>query len=199
MTKVAAVTSAATPDATTAGPLAQTVVGEDGPTVAFCHGLLGRGRNFTGIAKALQPDFRCLLLDMPDHGGSPWTDGFDYERAAAAVVEHLRADQQQAGWRRCHLVGHSMGGKIAMTAALQAPDLLDRLVVVDISPIGSTPTAAASRTSWTRSTASTCPPSPRTGRHTSGSPRTCRRRRCAVSCCRTCAGCGRRAAATRPR
>ncbi|WP_335675528.1 alpha/beta fold hydrolase [Serinicoccus hydrothermalis] len=120
---------------TSAGPLAQTVIGEDGPVVVFCHGLLGRGRNFTGIAKALQPDFRCVLLDMPDHGRSPWTEAFDYAGAADLVVQQLRA--LGAEGTPVNLVGHSMGGKIAMTAALQAPELLDRLVVVDISPTGS--------------------------------------------------------------
>ncbi|WP_130012364.1 alpha/beta fold hydrolase [Serinicoccus sediminis] len=115
------------------GPLAQTVVGESGPTVVFCHGLLGRGRNFTGIAKALQPDFRCVLLDMPDHGRSPWTERIDYATAAAMLVEQL---QVLAADGPVHLVGHSMGGKTAMTAALSSPELVDRLVVVDISPTG---------------------------------------------------------------
>ena len=124
--------TAATP---ATGPLAQTVVGDDGPVVVFCHGLFGRGRNFTGIAKGLQPDFRCVLLDMPDHGSSPWTQAFDYGTAADLVVQQLRALGAEES--PVQLVGHSMGGKIAMTAALRAPELLDRLVVVDISPTGS--------------------------------------------------------------
>ncbi|MFK5583380.1 alpha/beta fold hydrolase [Serinicoccus sp. LYQ131] len=125
------------PDAAPApGPLAQTVVGDDpqAPVVVFCHGLLGRGRNFSGIAKALQPDFRCVLLDMPDHGASPWTEQVDYAVAADLVVRQLRS----LGAGPVRLVGHSMGGKTAMTAALQAPELVERLVVVDISPTAST-------------------------------------------------------------
>ena len=116
-------------------PLAQTLVGDQGPVVVFCHGLFGRGKNFQTIAKALQPDFRCLLLDMPDHGGSPWTERFDYGTAAAMVADHLRAGVAADG--PVHVVGHSMGGKIAMELALTEPDLVDHLVVVDISPVAS--------------------------------------------------------------
>lgn len=115
--------------------LSGTLVGDDGPVVVFCHGLFGRGRNFSSIAKALRPDFRSLLLDMPDHGGSVWTDRFDYATAAGLVADHLRAGVAADG--PVHVVGHSMGGKIAMELALTHPDLVDRLVVVDISPTGS--------------------------------------------------------------
>lgn len=116
-------------------PLSETRIGTTGPWVVFCHGLLGRGRNFTSQAKALQPDFRSLLLDMPNHGASPWTERFDYGAAAELVATHLSHGVAADG--PVHLVGHSMGGKIAMTLALIAPELVDRLVVVDIAPTGS--------------------------------------------------------------
>lgn len=119
--------------------LAETIVGDSGPTVVFCHGLFGRGRNFGSIAAALQPDYRCVLLDMPNHGSSPWTDYFDYETAASMLVDHLRAGV--AAERPVHLVGHSMGGKIVMTAALMAAELVDHLVVVDIAPTSSAATS----------------------------------------------------------
>ena len=48
--------------------------GEEGPRVAFCHGLFGQGRNWTQIAKGLADVCRPTLLDMPDHGRSPWTE-----------------------------------------------------------------------------------------------------------------------------
>ena len=115
--------------------LHSTTVGEDGPVVVFCHGLFGRGRNLGAIAKALVPDYRSLLVDMPDHGGSVWTETFDYATAADLVAEHLRATVAADG--PVHVVGHSMGGKIAMTMALAHPDLVDHLVVVDVSPVGS--------------------------------------------------------------
>lgn len=104
-----------------------------GPTVAFLHGLFGQGKNFTSIAKALAPDLRSLLVDLPNHGRSPWTGTTDYAAAADAVARTLR-DLHDGP---LHLVGHSMGGKVAMVLALRHPELVDRLVVVDISPVPS--------------------------------------------------------------
>ena len=59
-------------------PLASTRIGEGSRRVAFLHGLMGRGRNFTGPAKELGDDFTVELIDLPDHGASPWTDRVDY-------------------------------------------------------------------------------------------------------------------------
>ena len=108
-----------------------TVVGDGDARVVFLHGLFGQGRNFTQIAKALQPEARSLLVDLPNHGGSAWTERFDYEETAELVAEHLR-DELADG--PVHVVGHSMGGKVAMVLALRHPDVVDRLVVADIAP-----------------------------------------------------------------
>lgn len=105
--------------------------GERGPRVAFCHGLFGQGRNWTQIAKGLADVCRPTLLDMPDHGRSPWTERFDYVEAAGLVARTLREIDPDEPWI---VVGHSMGGKIAMLLALTEPELVDRLAVVDISP-----------------------------------------------------------------
>lgn len=113
-------------------PLSTTTVGDAGVPVVFLHGLFGQGRNFTQIAKDLQPEARSLLVDLPNHGGSAWTDRFDYVEAADLVAEHLAGGVAAAG--PVHVVGHSMGGKVAMVLALRHPDLVDRLVVVDIAP-----------------------------------------------------------------
>ena len=106
-----------------------TELGEAGGRVVFCHGLFGQGRNFTAIGKALADRHRVTLVDMPNHGQSPWSDHFDYLAAADQVAELLSGDDPVA------LVGHSMGGKISMLVALRHPELVDRLVVVDVAPV----------------------------------------------------------------
>lgn len=100
--------------------------------VAFLHGLFGRGKNFTRIAAGLEPEVLSLLVDLPNHGQSGWTQQFDYAQIADLVAAHLRADFAADG--PIDVVGHSMGGKVAMVLALRHPELVRRLVVVDIAP-----------------------------------------------------------------
>jgi pimeloyl-ACP methyl ester carboxylesterase len=69
------------------------------------------------------------LVDIPNHGRSPWTERWDFLEAADSVAELLSADDPVA------LVGHSLGGKIAMVVALRHPELVERLCVVDVSPV----------------------------------------------------------------
>jgi pimeloyl-ACP methyl ester carboxylesterase len=112
-------------------------VGTAGPRVAFLHGLFGQGRNWTQIAKAVSgpdgSDAQCLLVDMPDHGRSPWSQEFSLDAYADAVAGTLRATAPGESWM---VVGHSLGGKVSMVLALRHPELVGRLVVVDIAPKG---------------------------------------------------------------
>jgi pimeloyl-ACP methyl ester carboxylesterase len=110
--------------------LAARHLGEAGPRVVFVHGLFGQGRNWTTIAKGLADRHRVTLLDLPNHGHSPWTDRVDYADMAGLLAAELESSGEPVT-----LVGHSMGGKVAMTLALRRPELLRALVVVDIAPV----------------------------------------------------------------
>lgn len=110
-------------------------IGESGKLIVFLHGLFGRGKNFATVAKALTPEFSSLLVDLPNHGDSAWTEDFSYVDIADAVAAHI-AEVTAPEERPVHLVGHSLGGKVAMVLALRHPELVDRLVVVDIAPSG---------------------------------------------------------------
>lgn len=117
-------------------PLLNTLsVGTAGPRIAFLHGLFGQGRNWNLIAKGVAgpglDEARCLLVDLPDHGRSPWTTEFDFGTYAAAVARTLA---QAAPGERWYVVGHSLGGKTAMVLTLDHPELVAGLVVVDIAP-----------------------------------------------------------------
>ena len=110
--------------------LAARTLGEAGPRVVFVHGLFGQGKNWTTIAKGLAHDHRVTLLDLPNHGHSPWTDRVDYVDMAELVAAELASFGEPVT-----LVGHSMGGKVSMQLALRRPELLRALVVVDIAPV----------------------------------------------------------------
>lgn len=115
--------------------IASSTVGHGAQKVAFLHGLMGRGKNFTGIARSLGDEFTVLLMDMPNHASSSWTPSFNYGQMADLVAQELRADFAATG--PVDVIGHSMGGKIAMLLALRHPELVDRLVIVDIAPSNS--------------------------------------------------------------
>lgn len=115
---------ASDPSVVSTEPLHTLSVGTAGPRIAFLHGLFGQGRNWSTIAKALAgpggDGARCTLVDLPDHGRSPWTEKFSFASYAASVASTLRAIDE-GPWV---VVGHSLGGKVAMTLALTEPDLV---------------------------------------------------------------------------
>ena len=121
------------------------LVGPGRPNVLFMHGLFGQGRNWNSIAKDLLPQATSLLLDLPDHGHSPWSDHFSYVDMADAVAHDI--DERLGSAAALTVVGHSRGGKVAMLLALRRPDLVRGLVVVDIAPESAIAQTAASHLS----------------------------------------------------
>lgn len=110
--------------------LANTEAGS-GPPVILLHGLFGAGQNWGAIRKALSPQFRVLTPDLRNHGTSPHAADMSYAAMAADVIETMDA----AGLDQAAILGHSMGGKVAMTLALTHPGRVSRLVIADIAPV----------------------------------------------------------------
>lgn len=102
-----------------------------GPPLLVLHGLFGSGGNWRGIARALSATHRVVTVDLRNHGASPWAESMGYADMADDVMRLMT----RAGLRRAAVLGHSMGGKTAMALALRHPDLVERLIVVDIAPV----------------------------------------------------------------
>jgi esterase len=103
----------------------------DGPPVLLLHGLFGSARNFGAVQRALTPLFRVIAMDARNHGASPHAYDMRYATLAADVSETLDALNVE----RTAVIGHSMGGKTAMTLAVTAPDRVGRLLIADIAPV----------------------------------------------------------------
>jgi len=102
-----------------------------GPPVVLLHGLFGAARNFGMVQRALAQLFRVIAMDARNHGGSAHAAGMRYATLAADVLETMDA----LGVRRSAVIGHSMGGKTAMTLTVMAPERVGRLLVADIAPV----------------------------------------------------------------
>jgi esterase len=101
-----------------------------GPPVIIMHGLFGMLENWQTIARKLAADYSVYTVDLRNHGKSPHSEVFDYCAMAADVVEFMASQ----GFYAAHLMGHSMGGKVAMQMAMEYPSHVQKLIVVDIAP-----------------------------------------------------------------
>lgn len=102
----------------------------EGFPVIILHGLLGSLDNWQSMARQLADDFKVYTLDQRNHGKSPHTQ----EHTTQAMANDVAGFFEQHGIEKAHLIGHSMGGKTAMQFALDHPERVAKLVVVDIAP-----------------------------------------------------------------
>jgi pimeloyl-ACP methyl ester carboxylesterase len=101
-----------------------------GEPVIILHGLFGTADNWQTIGKRLSEQYSVFLPDQRNHGRSPHDPAMNYDLMADDLL-HL----MESNWMfKARIVGHSMGGKTAMKFALKYPDMVEKLVVVDIAP-----------------------------------------------------------------
>ena len=106
-----------------------------GPPLIICHGLFGMLDNWQSLGRRWAEHFTVYLVDQRNHGRSPHTDEFSY----TLLAEDLIAFMESQWIYQAYLLGHSMGGKTVMQTALEHPDLVEKLVVVDMSPAANQP------------------------------------------------------------
>lgn len=101
-----------------------------GNPVLILHGLFGFSDNWQTIAKSLADQFLVVTPDLRNHGRSPHTSAHSYPEMA----EDIRLFMENHWMFTAAVIGHSMGGKVAMQLALTHPEMVERLVVVDMGP-----------------------------------------------------------------
>ncbi|MGA3012464.1 MAG: alpha/beta fold hydrolase [Bacteroidales bacterium] len=101
-----------------------------GNPVIILHGLLGLSDNWVSFGRQLSTDFEIFIPDLRNHGQSPHDPVFNFPSLVKDLLDFIN----DLGLKRLNLIGHSLGGKTAMSFALEYPDRINKLVVVDIAP-----------------------------------------------------------------
>src|SRR5687768_9250564 len=101
-----------------------------GQPLLILHGLFGTLDNWATLAKRLAEHYNVFLVDLRNHGRSPHSEQHDYDAMAEDVLQLV--DDLQIPTPA--IMGHSMGGKVAMNYALPYPTRITKLIVVDIAP-----------------------------------------------------------------
>lgn len=102
----------------------------EGPPIVILHGLFGISDNWITVGKVLAEKFRVIIPDLRNHGRSPHSNAFGFIPMCDDLLELL----EKYSIERTILLGHSLGGKLAMHFAVKYPGMVEKLVVVDISP-----------------------------------------------------------------
>ena len=101
-----------------------------GEPLIILHGVFGSSDNWQTLGKIFAGRFKVYLVDLRNHGNSPHSDEFSYQSMVADLVELMTSEKLDSA----HILGHSMGGKVAMHLAAEFPEKIRKLIVVDIAP-----------------------------------------------------------------
>jgi esterase len=102
-----------------------------GRTLLIIHGFLGMSDNWKTLAtQYAEKGFQCHVLDLRNHGKSFHSDEFNYTVMTKDVLEYCKANSL----KKISIIGHSMGGKVAMLFATTYPEMVDKLIIADIGP-----------------------------------------------------------------
>jgi esterase len=103
----------------------------EGHPLLILHGLLGASGNWHSLSSSrFAPNFKTFAVDLRNHGRSPHSDTFNLDVMAEDVRSFMEGHSLETG----HVMGHSMGGKVAMVFALTYPERVDRLIIADMAP-----------------------------------------------------------------
>lgn len=102
----------------------------EGEPLLIIHGLFGSSDNWRSMARYFSKFFQVISLDLRNHGQSPHSEQQDF----SLMAEDVKAVCDSLGISKAHILGHSLGGKVAMQFAAYYPQSVNKLVVVDISP-----------------------------------------------------------------
>jgi len=102
----------------------------EGKPLLILHGLFGSADNWNTLAKRFSDKYLVYAIDLRNHGLSAHSDDWNYEIMANDVLELINDE----GLTKVNIIGHSMGGKVAMNLAFRNPQLIENLIVVDIAP-----------------------------------------------------------------
>lgn len=102
----------------------------EGEPLIIMHGVFGSSDNWQTLGKVFAEQFKVYLVDLRNHGKSPHSETFDYQVMVNDIIELMKDE----GIEAAHILGHSMGGKVAMHLSTQHSEKVKRLVVVDIAP-----------------------------------------------------------------
>ena len=101
-----------------------------GQPLIILHGLFGSSDNWRGLAKKLAVDVQVISVDLRNHGKSPHSEKISYDEMASDVIKLIK----DLGLSKVDVIGHSIGGKVAMAMAASNAEKIRRLAIVDMAP-----------------------------------------------------------------